>query len=53
MRNFVIEAAALSLTGSPALRRFFADLWAWCGGSREWHATTLRYHPESEDATPD
>ena len=48
MRNFVVEAAALSLTGSPALRRFLADLWAWCGGSREWHATTLRYHPDSE-----
>jgi 2-methylisoborneol synthase len=48
MRNFVVEAAALSLAGSPALRRFLADLWAWCGGSREWHATTLRYHPDSE-----
>lgn len=47
MRNFVVEAAALSVTGSPALRRFLADLWAWCGGSREWHATTLRYHQKS------
>jgi 2-methylisoborneol synthase len=46
MHNFVVEAAVLSLTGSPALRRFFADLWAWCGGSREWHATTRRYHPQ-------
>ena len=47
MRKFVIEAAALSIAGSSALRRFFADLWAWCGGNREWHATTLRYHPGS------
>lgn len=44
MRGFVAEAAALSLTGSPMLRRFFADTWAWLGGSREWHATTRRYH---------
>jgi 2-methylisoborneol synthase len=44
MRGFVAEAAALSLTGSPMLRRFFADTWAWMGGSREWHATTRRYH---------
>ncbi|WP_394829479.1 family 2 encapsulin nanocompartment cargo protein terpene cyclase [Pendulispora albinea] len=48
MRAFVAEAGALSLAGSPNLRRFFADLWAWCGGSRQWHATTLRYH--SNDA---
>ena len=47
MHNFVLEAAGLSVTGSLALRRFFADLWAWCGGSREWHATTRRYHPQS------
>jgi 2-methylisoborneol synthase len=44
MRKFVAEAAALSLVGSPMLRRFFADTWAWLGGSREWHATTRRYH---------
>jgi 2-methylisoborneol synthase len=44
MRTFVAEAAALSLVGSPMLRRFFADTWAWLGGSREWHATTRRYH---------
>jgi 2-methylisoborneol synthase len=28
------------------LRRFLADVWAWLGGSREWHATTGRYHTE-------
>ncbi|WP_394846421.1 hypothetical protein LZC95_03020 [Pendulispora brunnea] len=48
MQTFVAEAAVLSAAGSPSLRRFFTDLWAWCGGSRQWHATTLRYH--SNDA---
>ena len=48
MRTFVAEAAALSVTGSPALQRFFLDTWAWMGGSREWHATSGRYH--SDDA---
>lgn len=44
MRTFVAQATTLSLLGSPMLRRFFADTWAWMGGSREWHATTHRYH---------
>jgi 2-methylisoborneol synthase len=44
MHEFVAEAAALSVAGSPALRRFLAETWAWMGGSREWHATTRRYH---------
>lgn len=44
MHTFVAEAAALSLVGSPTLRRFLADIWVWLGGSREWHATTGRYH---------
>jgi 2-methylisoborneol synthase len=43
MHTFVAEAAALSLVGTPTLRRFLADTWAWLGGSREWHATTSRY----------
>ncbi|WP_436500105.1 family 2 encapsulin nanocompartment cargo protein terpene cyclase [Actinokineospora sp. HUAS TT18] len=47
MKRFVAEAAALSMVGSPMLRRFLADTWAWCGGSREWHATTKRYHAEA------
>jgi 2-methylisoborneol synthase len=46
MRTFVAEASALSITGSPMLQRFFVDTWAWLGGSREWHATTGRYHAE-------
>jgi 2-methylisoborneol synthase len=49
MHTFVDEAAALSLTGSPMLQRFFLDTWAWLGGSREWHATTGRYHPADDD----
>jgi 2-methylisoborneol synthase len=43
MYTFVAEAAALCAVGTPTLRRFFADTWAWLGGSREWHATTARY----------
>jgi 2-methylisoborneol synthase len=46
MRSFVAEAAALSAVGTPTLRRFLADTWAWLGGSREWHATTARYHSQ-------
>ncbi len=44
MHTFVAQAAALSLAGSPNLRRFLADTWAWLGGSREWHSGTARYH---------
>ncbi|MEV6306320.1 family 2 encapsulin nanocompartment cargo protein terpene cyclase [Actinoplanes sp. NPDC051861] len=43
MHTFVELAAGLSATGSPNLRRFLADTWAWLGGSRRWHATTGRY----------
>jgi 2-methylisoborneol synthase len=50
MHTFESEAAVLSLAGSPALRRFLAGLWAWLGGSREWHASTARYH--GADAAP-
>ena len=51
MHTFVAEATVISQLGSPALRRFLADLWAWLGGSREWHSTTLRYS-ERANATP-
>lgn len=44
MHTFEVEATALSLVGSPALRRFLAGVWAWLGGSREWHSATERYH---------
>ncbi|MEJ3747566.1 family 2 encapsulin nanocompartment cargo protein terpene cyclase [Actinomycetes bacterium KLBMP 9797] len=44
MHTIEAEAAALSATGSPALRRFLAGVWAWLGGGREWHATSARYH---------
>lgn len=43
MHMFVEEAIILSHMGSLALRRFLADIWAWLGGSREWHSTTGRY----------
>ena len=49
MHRFVAIAAPLSSTGSPQLRRFFADTWAWLGGSRQWHATTGRYHDSTAD----
>jgi 2-methylisoborneol synthase len=48
MHMFVAEAAALSITGSPGLRRFFMDTWAWLGGSREWHATSGRYQGDGQ-----
>jgi 2-methylisoborneol synthase len=51
MRTFVTEASVLSLAGTPTLRRFLADTWAWLGGSREWHATSARYH--GDPAGPD
>ncbi|MDX6676254.1 MAG: 2-methylisoborneol synthase [Solirubrobacteraceae bacterium] len=50
MHMFVAEAGALSITGSPALQRFLLDTWAWLGGSREWHATTGRYHAEPQSS---
>lgn len=43
MHTFEQEAAALSLVGSPALRRFLGGVWAWLGGNREWHRTSARY----------
>ncbi len=43
MHTFVALAAQLSAAGTPNLRRFLADTWAWLGGSRRWHATTGRY----------
>ncbi|MGW0737622.1 family 2 encapsulin nanocompartment cargo protein terpene cyclase [Streptomyces sp. NPDC002851] len=50
MHTFEAEAAALSAVGSPELRRFFASTWAWLGGSREWHATSGRYHGDADAA---
>ncbi|MDI2129684.1 family 2 encapsulin nanocompartment cargo protein terpene cyclase [Yinghuangia seranimata] len=43
VHTFEAEAAALALTGSPALRRYLAGIWAWLGGNREWHRSTERY----------
>ena len=44
MYTIEAEAALLSAAGSPQLRRFLAGLWAWMGGSKEWHATSPRYN---------
>ncbi|MDQ1427597.1 MAG: 2-methylisoborneol synthase [Acidimicrobiaceae bacterium] len=44
MHTYEMEAGILSHLGSPALKRFLADIWAWLGGNREWHSTTGRYH---------
>jgi 2-methylisoborneol synthase len=49
MHTFVAEASALSQVGSPLLRQFLVDVWAWLGGNREWHSTTARYN-EKESA---
>jgi 2-methylisoborneol synthase len=48
MHTFVAEASVVSHFGSPALRRFLTDIWAWLGGNREWHSTTERYHPAAQ-----
>ena len=47
MYTIEAEAAVLSAAGSPQLRRFLAGLWAWMGGSKEWHATSPRYNSPS------
>jgi 2-methylisoborneol synthase len=44
VRTVEVEAAALSLAGSPTLRRFLTGIWAWLGGNREWHRTSPRYN---------
>jgi 2-methylisoborneol synthase len=44
MHTVEAEAAVLSASGSPELKRFLAGVWAWMGGSKEWHATSARYH---------
>lgn len=47
MYTIEAEAAVLSAVGSPQLTRYLAGLWAWMGGSKEWHATSARYHGDS------
>ncbi|WP_235489812.1 family 2 encapsulin nanocompartment cargo protein terpene cyclase [Streptomyces roseoverticillatus] len=43
MHTVEAECAILSAAGSPELRRYLTGLWAWMGGSKEWHATSPRY----------
>ncbi|MGA4539593.1 family 2 encapsulin nanocompartment cargo protein terpene cyclase [Uniformispora flossi] len=43
MHQIEAESVALSALGSPMLKRYLAGLWAWMGGSKQWHATSPRY----------
>ncbi|MFG2923188.1 family 2 encapsulin nanocompartment cargo protein terpene cyclase [Streptomyces sp. NPDC048305] len=43
MHTVEADCAVLAAAGSPQLRRYLAGLWAWMGGSKEWHATSARY----------
>lgn len=45
MHRFEAEAATLSRTGPPELRRYLAGITAWCGGNLEWHRNSPRYGP--------
>ncbi|MDP8928552.1 MAG: terpene synthase [Actinomycetota bacterium] len=51
MHTVEVEAAALSLEGSPALGRFLAGVWAWLGGGLEWHRTSPRYSGATQRAS--
>lgn len=44
VRTVEQEAATLAATGTPALGRYLAGLWAWLGGCRAWHASSARYN---------
>ncbi|WP_442812568.1 family 2 encapsulin nanocompartment cargo protein terpene cyclase [Streptomyces sp. NBC_01210] len=43
MHTVQADCAVLAAAGSPQLRRYLAGLWAWMGGSKQWHATSARY----------
>ncbi|MFJ8887779.1 family 2 encapsulin nanocompartment cargo protein terpene cyclase [Streptomyces sp. NPDC102402] len=43
MHTVEADCAVLAAAGSPQLRRYLAGLWAWMGGSKQWHATSPRY----------
>ncbi|MFD6968754.1 family 2 encapsulin nanocompartment cargo protein terpene cyclase [Streptomyces sp. NPDC059949] len=51
MHSVEAESAALAALGSPALGRFLEGIWNWMGGSKEWHATTPRYHGRPSGGT--
>lgn len=45
-RQFEQQAAALKLSGKPALDRYLDGLWNWMGGCRHWHTQrSARYAP--------
>lgn len=43
VRAFEIACRNLESGASPELNRFLKGLWAWIGGSREWHSRSARY----------
>ncbi|MGP9022894.1 family 2 encapsulin nanocompartment cargo protein terpene cyclase [Streptomyces sp. BR1] len=43
MLRYEAEAAALSVTGPPELRRYLTGVMAWMAGAREWHRRSPRY----------
>ncbi|MBT2454234.1 family 2 encapsulin nanocompartment cargo protein terpene cyclase [Streptomyces sp. ISL-86] len=47
MHAFEEESALLVAAGFPPLTRYLADVWAWLGGSLEWHRTTARYNADA------
>ncbi|WP_241671922.1 family 2 encapsulin nanocompartment cargo protein terpene cyclase [Streptomyces sp. IB2014 016-6] len=47
MHTVEADCAVLAAAGSPQLRRYLAGLWAWMGGSKQWHATSPRYRTAS------
>ncbi|WP_279637917.1 family 2 encapsulin nanocompartment cargo protein terpene cyclase, partial [Streptomyces albidochromogenes] len=44
MHTVEADCAVLAAAGSPQLRRYLDGLWAWMGGSKQWHATSPRYN---------
>jgi 2-methylisoborneol synthase len=48
MHTIEAECAALTALGSPQLGRYLAGLWAWMGGSKQWHATSARYQTAND-----
>ncbi|WP_235215597.1 family 2 encapsulin nanocompartment cargo protein terpene cyclase [Phaeacidiphilus oryzae] len=53
MHTIEAECAALTALGSPQLGRYLAGLWAWMGGSKQWHATSARYRTQTQQTSDD
>ena len=48
VRAFESACRDLRPGASPELKRFLEELWAWIGGSREWHSRSARYRATSQ-----